>query len=83
MKLAEMAVAFKNKGVIGFDLAGGEYKHPAKDHKEAFDLALHNNLNITIHAVKLMVRKASIRHYTIAEPIELVMEHGWWKMETC
>ena len=50
LKLAELAVAFKNKGVIGFDLAGGEYKHPAKDHKEAFDLALHNNLNITIHA---------------------------------
>ncbi len=50
LKLAELAIAFKNKGVIGFDLAGGEYKHPAKDHKEAFDLALRNNLNITIHA---------------------------------
>lgn len=50
LKLAELAVAFKNKGVIGFDLAGGEYNHPAKDHKEAFDLALKNNLNITIHA---------------------------------
>ncbi|HAN41028.1 MAG TPA: adenosine deaminase [Candidatus Cloacimonetes bacterium] len=50
LKLAELAIAFKNKGVIGFDLAGGEYDHPAKDHKEAFDLALRNNLNITIHA---------------------------------
>jgi adenosine deaminase len=50
LKLAELAIAFKNKGVIGFDLAGGEYNHPAKDHKEAFDLALKNNLNITIHA---------------------------------
>ncbi len=50
VKLAELAVAFKNKGVIGFDLAGGEYNHPAKAHKEAFDLALKNNLNITIHA---------------------------------
>ncbi|MBW6514650.1 MAG: adenosine deaminase [Candidatus Syntrophosphaera sp.] len=50
VKLAELAIAFKNKGVIGFDLAGGEYNHPAKDHKEAFDLALKNNLNITIHA---------------------------------
>ncbi|MDD2331319.1 MAG: adenosine deaminase [Candidatus Cloacimonetes bacterium] len=49
-KLAELAIAFKNKGVIGFDLAGGEYNHPAKDHKDAFDLALKNNLNITIHA---------------------------------
>jgi len=50
VKLAELAIAFKNKGVIGFDLAGGEYNHPAKDHKDAFDLALKNNLNITIHA---------------------------------
>jgi adenosine deaminase len=44
LKLAELAIAFKNKGVIGFDLAGGEYNHPAKDHKDAFDLALKNNL---------------------------------------
>jgi len=50
LKLAELAIAFKNKGVIGFDLAGGENNHPAKDHKDAFDLALKNNLNITIHA---------------------------------
>jgi len=50
VKLAELAIAYKNKGVIGFDLAGGEYNYPAKDHKEAFDLALKNNLNITIHA---------------------------------
>ncbi len=50
VKLAELAIAYKNKGVIGFDLAGGENNYPAKDHKEAFDLALKNNLNITIHA---------------------------------
>lgn len=50
VRLAELAIAYKNNGVIGFDLAGGEYNHPAKDHKEAFDLALRNNLNITIHA---------------------------------
>ncbi len=50
VKLAELAVAYKNLGVIGFDLAGAEYNHPAKEHKEAFDLALKNNINITIHA---------------------------------
>jgi len=50
LRLAELAVAYKNKGVIGFDLAGGESNNPAKLHKEAFDLALKNNLNITIHA---------------------------------
>lgn len=50
IRLAELAVAYKNKGVIAFDLAGSEYNNPAILHKEAFDLALRNNLNITIHA---------------------------------
>jgi adenosine deaminase len=50
VKLAELAIAYKNKGVVGFDLAGGEFNNPAKEHKEAFDLALRNNLNITVHA---------------------------------
>jgi adenosine deaminase len=50
VRLAELAVAYKNKGVIGFDLAGSEYNHPAIHHKPAFDLALKNNLNLTIHA---------------------------------
>lgn len=50
IRLAELAIAYKHLGVLGFDLAGAEYNHPAKEHKEAFDLALKNNLNITIHA---------------------------------
>jgi len=50
LRLAELAVAYKNKGVIGFDLAGSEYNNPAIIHKQAFDLALKNNLNLTIHA---------------------------------
>ncbi|MCK4311721.1 MAG: adenosine deaminase, partial [Candidatus Cloacimonetes bacterium] len=47
LELAKLAVAYKNRGVIGFDLAGSEYNHPAKEHKEAFYLALNNNINIT------------------------------------
>jgi adenosine deaminase len=50
MELAELAVAYKNRGVIGFDLAGPEENYPAKDHEEAFRLVLKNNVNITIHA---------------------------------
>jgi len=50
LKLAELAIAYKNKGVIGFDLAGAEFNHPAKDHKDACELVKKNNLNITIHA---------------------------------
>ncbi len=50
VKLAEVAVAFKNRGVLGFDLAGAEYNNPAKDHLAAFTLILSNNVNVTIHA---------------------------------
>ncbi|MGI5861746.1 MAG: adenosine deaminase [Myxococcales bacterium] len=50
MRLAELAVAYKNKGVKGFDLAGAEYDFPAKDHKSAFQLILNNNVNCTCHA---------------------------------
>jgi adenosine deaminase len=49
-RLAELAVAFKNRGVVGFDLAGIEENFPAKDHREAFSLILNNNINTTLHA---------------------------------
>ncbi|WP_224365736.1 adenosine deaminase [Hyalangium versicolor] len=50
MRLAELSVAYKNRGVIGFDLAGAEASFPAKDHKDAFQLILKNNVNCTAHA---------------------------------
>ncbi len=48
--LAELAVAYKNRGVVAFDLAGQEENNPAKKHKEAFYLIRNNNINTTIHA---------------------------------
>jgi adenosine deaminase len=50
LEMAEIAVAYKNRGVVGFDLAGAEYDHPAKHHKNAFQLVRDNNINVTIHA---------------------------------
>jgi len=50
LRMAELAVAFKNRGVVGFDLAGAEYNYPARDHLGAFSLILSNNVNVTIHA---------------------------------
>jgi len=49
-QLAELAVAYKNRGVVAYDLAGVEENFPAKNHKEAFYLILNNNINTTIHA---------------------------------
>jgi adenosine deaminase len=50
LKLADLTVQFKNKGVVGFDLAGAEENFPAKHHQEAFSLILRNNINTTLHA---------------------------------
>ena len=50
LRMAELAVAFKNRGVVGFDLAGAENNYPARDHLGAFSLILSNNVNVTIHA---------------------------------
>ena len=50
LQLAELAVAYKNKGVVAFDLAGQEENYPAKKHKEAFYIIRNNNINTTAHA---------------------------------
>ncbi|MEM6293797.1 MAG: adenosine deaminase [Myxococcota bacterium] len=50
LEMAELVVAYKNRGVVGFDLAGAEYDHPAVAHAEAFKLVRKNNINVTIHA---------------------------------
>ncbi|HEX2736308.1 MAG TPA: adenosine deaminase [Polyangiaceae bacterium] len=49
-EMAQLAVAYKGRGVVGFDLAGAEQNHPAKKHKVAFELVRNNNVNCTIHA---------------------------------
>lgn len=49
-RLAELTVAYKGRGVVAFDLAGGERGNPAKDHAKAFELIRENNMNTTVHA---------------------------------
>ena len=50
LKLAELAVAYRERGCVGFDLAGEEAGHPAKEHLKAFHYCLRMNFSITIHA---------------------------------
>ena len=50
MELADLTVAFKNKGVLAFDLAGAEYNNPAKMHRDAFYRVGNANIAATIHA---------------------------------
>ncbi|MBI5168542.1 MAG: adenosine deaminase [Candidatus Eisenbacteria bacterium] len=50
MELAELAVAYKGRGVLAFDLAGQEKDYPAKAHRDSFELIHKNNINSTVHA---------------------------------
>ncbi len=48
--MAELAVSFRDRRCVGFDLAGDEFGHPPKAHLEAFHYCQRENFNITIHA---------------------------------
>ena len=50
LEMAELAVDFRERGVVGFDLAGEEGGYPPKKHVEAFHFIQRRNFNITIHA---------------------------------
>jgi len=50
VKLVELALAYREQGCVGFDLAGEEAGHPAKEHLHAFQLAKRMNYSLTIHA---------------------------------
>lgn len=49
-ELAELAVAYRHRGVVGFDLAGGEAGNSAKAHRKAFEYARSNDMACTCHA---------------------------------
>ncbi|HEV7366866.1 MAG TPA: adenosine deaminase [Gemmatimonadales bacterium] len=50
VEIAECSVRFRDRGVVAFDLAGGEAGRPAGQHRAAFDVAASGLLGITVHA---------------------------------
>ena len=50
VEMAELAVAYRDRGVAAFDLAGAEAGNPVVDHLEAFRVAQAAGLPRTIHA---------------------------------
>jgi adenosine deaminase len=49
-EMAELAVDFRERGAVGFDLAGEEGGFPPKKHVDAFHYIQRENFNITVHA---------------------------------
>ncbi len=50
LEIARLSVAYRDRGVVAFDLAGGEAGRPASVHRAAFDVAAEGRLGITVHA---------------------------------
>jgi adenosine deaminase len=50
IEMAELAVAWKGRGVVAYDLAGGEAGNPASKYRAAFDVARKADLALTCHA---------------------------------
>jgi adenosine deaminase len=49
-EIAELTVAYRNQGVVGFDIAGAEAGYPPTRHLDAFEYLQRENAHFTIHA---------------------------------
>ncbi|MDQ6617146.1 MAG: adenosine deaminase [Actinomycetota bacterium] len=50
VEIAELALRYRDQGVVGFDIAGSEAGYPPTRHLDAFRLIAQGNFHITIHA---------------------------------
>lgn len=50
VEIARLALANRENGAVGFDIAGPEHGFPATNHREAFDLLRADLFPVTIHA---------------------------------
>ena len=50
LEVSQLAVKWRDQGVIGFDIAGPEKGYPPDDHMLAFQYAQRENFHFTIHA---------------------------------
>jgi len=49
-EIAELAVRYRDRGVVGFDIAGAEAGFPPTRHLDAFEYLRRENFHFTIHA---------------------------------
>jgi adenosine deaminase len=50
LEIAELAVRWRDAGVVGFDIAGAEAGYPPSRHLDAFQYVMRQNFHSTIHA---------------------------------
>ncbi len=87
-EIAELAVAFRDRGAVGFDIAGPEDGFPPSNHRAAFDYLAQEFFPVTVHAGEAAgldsIRSALIdgralrlgHGVRIAEDLEIVEQEG-------
>lgn len=50
LEIAELAIRNRDRGVVGFDIAGAEAGYPPSRHLDAFQFVMRENFHSTIHA---------------------------------
>ena len=88
LEIAELAVDFRGRGAVGFDIAGPEDGFPASNHRAAFDYLAEHFFPVTVHAGEAAgldsIRSALIdgralrlgHGVRIAEDLEVVQQKG-------
>lgn len=71
---ARLAVAWADRGVVGYDIAGAEVGHPAAEYAEAYLIAGEGGLGRTVHAGE-MDGVASVASALTVDPDRI--GHGW------
>ena len=74
LEAARLAVAWADRGVVGYDIAGAEPDHPAADFAQAYALAADGGLGRTVHAGE-MDGLDSIASALTVNPDRI--GHGW------
>lgn len=78
---ARLAVAWKDRGVVGFDLAGNEFDFGADLHAEAFAIAREGGIGITVHAGEMAGPESIATSLRVAKPTRI--GHGLHLVEDC
>ncbi|EIC08967.1 Adenosine deaminase [Microbacterium laevaniformans OR221] len=88
LEIAQLAVAFRGRGAVGFDIAGAEDGFPPSRHRAAFDYLASEFFPVTVHAGEaagldsirsaiLDGRALRLGHgVRIAEDLEVVQQQG-------
>ena len=79
--LVDLAIAWRDRGVVGVDLAGLEIGYPIDPHAPAFRRASSHGLGVTIHAGEMdrFENVAAALHLASADRIG----HGWQLIDDC